>query len=120
MKTAFITGVTGQDGSYLAELLLEKGYKVVGMKRRTSLLATDRIDHLAHSDSAYSRQAHDLLDDARKHDHHAGSSRDVERCRSGGCAEPVECLLFQRVRGEQSHGRDPIGDRPGNLPLPKT
>ena len=46
MKTALITGVTGQDGSYLAEFLLEKGYKVVGMKRRTSLLATDRIDHL--------------------------------------------------------------------------
>jgi GDPmannose 4,6-dehydratase len=46
MKTALITGVTGQDGSYIAELLLEKGYKVVGMKRRTSLLATDRIDHL--------------------------------------------------------------------------
>ena len=44
MKTALITGVTGQDGSYLAELLLEKGYKVIGMKRRTSLLATDRID----------------------------------------------------------------------------
>jgi GDPmannose 4,6-dehydratase len=46
MKTALITGVTGQDGSYLSELLLEKGYKVIGMKRRTSLLATDRIDHL--------------------------------------------------------------------------
>lgn len=46
MKTALITGVTGQDGSYLAELLLQKGYKVVGVKRRTSLLATDRIDHL--------------------------------------------------------------------------
>jgi GDPmannose 4,6-dehydratase len=46
MKSALITGVTGQDGSYLAELLLEKGYKVTGMKRRTSLLATDRIDHL--------------------------------------------------------------------------
>ena len=46
MKTALITGVTGQDGSYLAELLLQKGYKVIGMKRRTSLLATDRIDHL--------------------------------------------------------------------------
>jgi GDPmannose 4,6-dehydratase len=45
-KTAFITGVTGQSGSYLAELLLQKGYKVIGMKRRTSLLATDRIDHL--------------------------------------------------------------------------
>jgi len=46
MKTALITGITGQDGSYLAELLLEKGYNVVGLKRRTSLLATDRIDHL--------------------------------------------------------------------------
>ena len=46
MKSALITGITGQDGSYLAELLLEKGYNVVGVKRRTSLLATDRIDHL--------------------------------------------------------------------------
>lgn len=46
MKTALITGVTGQDGSYLAEFLLEKEYNVIGMKRRTSLLATDRIDHL--------------------------------------------------------------------------
>lgn len=46
MKNALITGVTGQDGSYLAEILLEKGYRVVGVKRRTSLLATDRIDHL--------------------------------------------------------------------------
>ena len=45
-KVALITGISGQDGSYLAELLLEKGYEVVGMKRRTSLLATDRIDHL--------------------------------------------------------------------------
>ena len=46
MKTAFITGVTGQDGSYLAELLLDKGYKVVGLKRRTSLITTDRINHI--------------------------------------------------------------------------
>jgi GDPmannose 4,6-dehydratase len=46
MKTAIITGVTGQDGSYLAELLLEKGYYVIGIKRRTSLICTDRIDHL--------------------------------------------------------------------------
>ena len=46
MKTAIITGVTGQDGSYLAELLLEKGYTVVGIKRRTSLICTDRVDHL--------------------------------------------------------------------------
>jgi len=46
MKTAFITGVTGQDGSYLAELLLSKDYKVVGLKRRTSLLSTDRINDI--------------------------------------------------------------------------
>ena len=46
MKTAFITGITGQDGSYLAELLLEKGYEVHGIKRRTSLLNTQRIDHI--------------------------------------------------------------------------
>ena len=46
MKTALITGITGQDGSYLAELLLNKGYKVVGVKRRTSLISTDRIDHI--------------------------------------------------------------------------
>ena len=44
MKTAIITGVTGQDGSYLAELLLSKGYRVVGLKRRTSLITTDRVD----------------------------------------------------------------------------
>ena len=44
MKTALITGITGQDGSYLAELLLSKGYRVVGIKRRTSLITTDRID----------------------------------------------------------------------------
>lgn len=44
MKTALITGVTGQDGSYLSELLLSKGYKVVGIKRRTSLINTERID----------------------------------------------------------------------------
>ena len=46
MKTALITGITGQDGAYLAELLLEKGYMVHGVKRRSSLLNTDRIDHL--------------------------------------------------------------------------
>jgi len=46
MKVALITGITGQDGSYLAELLLEKGYMVHGVKRRSSLFNTDRIDHL--------------------------------------------------------------------------
>ena len=48
MKRALITGVTGQDGAYLAELLLSKGYEVHGVKRRASLFNTDRIDHLFH------------------------------------------------------------------------
>lgn len=48
MKRALITGITGQDGAYLAEFLLSKGYEVHGMKRRTSLFNTDRIDHLFH------------------------------------------------------------------------
>ena len=46
MKKALITGITGQDGSYLAEFLLSKGYEVHGIKRRSSLINTDRIDHL--------------------------------------------------------------------------
>ena len=54
MKKALITGVTGQDGSYLAELLLAKGYEVHGIKRRASLFNTHRIDHIyqdPHSDN---------------------------------------------------------------------
>ena len=46
MKKALITGITGQDGSYLAEFLLNKGYQVHGIKRRSSLINTDRIDHI--------------------------------------------------------------------------
>ena len=46
MKTALITGITGQDGSYLAELLLHKGYEVHGLIRRASTFNTDRIDHI--------------------------------------------------------------------------
>ena len=46
MKKALITGITGQDGAYLAELLLGKGYEVHGIKRRTSLINTGRIDHI--------------------------------------------------------------------------
>ena len=45
-KKAIITGITGQDGAYLAELLLEKGYEVHGIKRRSSMFNTARIDHL--------------------------------------------------------------------------
>ena len=46
MKIALITGITGQDGSYLAEFLLKKGYEGHGIKRRSSLINTSRIDHL--------------------------------------------------------------------------
>ena len=49
MKLAFITGITGQDGSYLVELLLEKNYKVYGIQRRTSLFNTSRIDKIRHN-----------------------------------------------------------------------
>ena len=49
IKVAFITGVTGQDGSYLAEFLIEKGYEVHGIKRRASSFNTDRIDHIYQS-----------------------------------------------------------------------
>jgi GDPmannose 4,6-dehydratase len=55
MKTALITGITGQDGAYLAELLLDKGYNVHGMKRRSSLINTDRIDHLFNDKSLSER-----------------------------------------------------------------
>ncbi len=51
MKKAFITGITGQDGSYLAELLLEKGYRVYGLTRRTSTQNFARIEHLIHNDN---------------------------------------------------------------------
>lgn len=54
-KRALITGITGQDGSYLSELLLEKGYEVHGIIRRTSTFNTDRIDHIyedPHSETA--------------------------------------------------------------------
>lgn len=55
-KTAIITGVNGQDGSYLAELLLSKGYRVIGLKRRTSTINTERIDHIYISDKVSQAQ----------------------------------------------------------------
>ncbi|MCT8162012.1 GDP-mannose 4,6-dehydratase [Pseudoruegeria sp. SHC-113] len=57
-KTALITGITGQDGSYLAEFLLEKGYEVHGIKRRASLFNTARIDHIYEDPHARNRQLH--------------------------------------------------------------
>jgi GDPmannose 4,6-dehydratase len=66
-KKALITGITGQDGAYLAELLLQKGYEVHGVKRRASLLNTDRIDHLyqdPHEKNVRLRLHHGDLTDA--------------------------------------------------------
>ncbi len=54
-KKALITGITGQDGSYLAELLLERGYEVHGMKRRTSMFNTKRIDHIFEDKKIYNK-----------------------------------------------------------------
>ena len=56
MKKALITGITGQDGSYLAEFLLNKNYEVHGIKRRTSLINTDRIDHLYQDNQEINRK----------------------------------------------------------------
>jgi GDPmannose 4,6-dehydratase len=61
VKTAIITGITGQDGSYLAELLLEKGYYVVGCKRRTSLICTERINDI-YNHSNFKLEYFDLND----------------------------------------------------------
>ena len=63
-KTAFVTGVTGQDGSYLVELLLNKGYRVIGAKRRTSTICTDRIDQLLESPN-FILEFYDLNDTSR-------------------------------------------------------
>ncbi len=64
-KRALITGITGQDGSYLAELLLEKGYEVHGIKRRASLFNTQRVDHIyedPHEDGRFRLHYGDLTD----------------------------------------------------------
>ena len=53
MKVAFITGITGQDGSYLAELLLAKGYMVHGLIRRCSSINTHRIEHIFHNQDLF-------------------------------------------------------------------
>ncbi|CAN5901537.1 GDP-mannose 4,6-dehydratase [soil metagenome] len=58
LKKALITGITGQDGSYLAELLLEKGYEVHGIKRRASSFNTERIDHLLEDTPKHDRRLH--------------------------------------------------------------
>ncbi len=58
MKKAIITGITGQDGAYLAEFLLDKGYEVHGVKRRSSSFNTQRIDHLYKDHHVPNRKLH--------------------------------------------------------------
>ncbi len=91
MKKAFITGITGQDGSYLAELLLSKGYEIHGLIRRSSTFNTDRIDHLYkdlhdpearvylhYGDLSVSGQITDLLSDIRPDEiYHLGAQSHV-------------------------------------------
>ncbi|MGD0568038.1 MAG: GDP-mannose 4,6-dehydratase [Candidatus Sulfotelmatobacter sp.] len=72
MKKALITGITGQDGSYLAEFLLAKGYEVHGIKRRSSLLNTERVDHLYEDP-----HAQDLQGGARRFFLHYGDMTDA-------------------------------------------
>ena len=62
-KTAVITGINGQDGSYLADMLLHKGYRVIGLKRRSSTISTSRIDHL-YNDPMFKMHHYDLTDSA--------------------------------------------------------
>jgi GDPmannose 4,6-dehydratase len=62
MKKALITGITGQDGSYLAEFLLEKGYEVHGVKRRSSSFNTERVDHIYETSSNFYLHYGDLTD----------------------------------------------------------
>ena len=61
MKIALISGVTGQDGSYLSELLLSKGYVVHGIKRRSSLFNTNRIDHIYQDPQFENRNSFDTF-----------------------------------------------------------
>ena len=66
MKTAFITGITGQDGSYLAELLLSKGYEVHAIIRRSSLFTTARIEHILLNNNLHTYYG-DLTDSSNLH-----------------------------------------------------
>jgi GDPmannose 4,6-dehydratase len=91
MKKAFITGITGQDGSYLAEFLLGKGYEIHGLIRRSSTFNTDRIDHLFkdihdpearmylhYGDLAVSGQLTDLINDIKPDEiYHLGAQSHV-------------------------------------------
>jgi len=84
MKKALITGITGQDGSYLAEFLLDKGYEVHGLIRRSSTFNTDRIDHLY-------RDFHDPQ--ARLFLHYG----DLSVSEGDRIADEIEKMLYDRI-----------------------
>ena len=67
MKKAFLTGITGQDGSYLTELLLEKGYEVHAIIRRSSVFTTRRIDHIYDKNEKLFIYHGDLMDSSNIH-----------------------------------------------------
>src|SRR5919109_2281036 len=91
-KRALITGITGQDGSYLAELLLEKGYEVHGVVRRSSTMNRGRIDHLEHAHPSHGERARFVL--------HYGDMTD-----SGGLNRLVETVRPDEIYNlaAQSH-----------------
>ena len=79
-RVALITGATGQDGAYLAELLLDKGYVVHGIKRRSSSFNTARVDHLYQDPHGkgvrFFLHYGDMTDFDQSHSHHPGSAAD--------------------------------------------
>src|SRR4030088_1199321 len=91
-KTALVTGITGQDGSYLAELLLGKGYEVHGVVRRSSSMNRGRIDHLQHSNPTHPESSKFVL--------HYGDMTD-----SGGLNRLVKTVRPDEIYnlGQQSH-----------------
>ena len=114
MKKALITGITGQDGSYLAELLLDKGYEVHGLVRRSSMLARSRIDHL-HANDRLSLHYGDLTDGVSL----VNLVREIQpdEVYNLGAMSHVACLvrdaglhgLDQRHRDAPPAGGDPSG-----------
>src|SRR6266513_3030197 len=104
MKRALITGITGQDGSYLADLLLEKGYEVHGIIRRASTFNTSRIDHL-YADSHINGvrmflHYGDLADSGKPESARSFTRRPAARClaKSGRCRRPRRRLSGRGVR----------------------
>jgi nucleoside-diphosphate-sugar epimerase len=113
-KRALITGITGQDGAYLAEFLLGKGYEVHGIKRRSSSFSTDRIDHLYQDPHEQDVRMHLHYGDLTRRCGHDLALRPVERWRAHArtvmdCCRLSEVLQYNRA----SHARDTGGCRQG-------